>query len=143
MVTKEKIMGRLRKLEEYIHYLRDYQKVSLEQFLREHSIHSTVERDFHLAIECVLDIGNHIIADMRYRQPESYADIVIILGEEGVLPKEFAKDFSSVAKFRNILVHEYININRHIVYQFLQNKLDDFERFMVTIARFVASDVET
>lgn len=137
MVTKELILGRLKKLEEYIKYLEKYQEVSLEQFLQEHSIHSTVERDFHLAIECVLDIGNHVISDLRYRNPESYADIIVILGEEGVIPREFAKEFTSAAKFRNVLVHDYVNINRRIVYQYLQERLADFRKFMGYIGQFL------
>jgi len=34
-----------------------------------------------------------------------------------------------MAKLRNILIHEYINIDHRKVYDSLQNNLDDFRRF--------------
>ncbi|NMB27580.1 MAG: DUF86 domain-containing protein [Tissierellia bacterium] len=39
-------------------------------------IYGSAERFLHLAIECVIDIGNHIIANMGFRKPESNREIV-------------------------------------------------------------------
>ena len=56
------IQKRLQKLENYIKILREFKEIPLEKFKQNLQIHSTVERHFELAIECVLDIGNHIIS---------------------------------------------------------------------------------
>lgn len=39
--------------------------------------------------------------------------------------------------FRNTLVHEYIEIDRKIVYQVLQENLDDIEGLMRVFAKFI------
>lgn len=39
--------------------------------------------------------------------------------------------------FRNMLVHEYIDIDRRIVYDVLQRHLDDLEAFRSLFARFL------
>jgi len=44
-----------------------------------------------------------------------------------------------MAKFRNVLVHLYLEVDRQRVYQYLQENLDDFETF----ARYVGEWLKT
>jgi uncharacterized protein YutE (UPF0331/DUF86 family) len=83
-VDLERVLRRLKKLEEYVNFLKEYQNVSLDEFLHNHQIYSTVERDMELAITCIMDIGNYIISAMDLPEPETYADIPLILGAEGL-----------------------------------------------------------
>jgi uncharacterized protein YutE (UPF0331/DUF86 family) len=39
--------------------------------------------------------------------------------------------------FRNVLVHEYLEIDREIVYEILQHRLDDFEELRKVFAQFL------
>ena len=50
------------------------------------------------------------------------------VGQLGVLPPEFARELAPIAGFRNILVHEYVQLNWDEVYRNLQ-QLGDLERF--------------
>jgi uncharacterized protein YutE (UPF0331/DUF86 family) len=50
------------------------------------------------------------------------------MGELGVLPVDFARNLAPMAGFRNILVHEYINVDWNHVYNHLQG-LDELHRF--------------
>ncbi len=83
-------------------------------------VHGTAERNLHLAIECLLDIGNHIIADRNYSKPESYADIFKILSDEHVISQELYNNLEGMAAFRNILVHDYLRLNRKRVYEIIK-----------------------
>jgi uncharacterized protein YutE (UPF0331/DUF86 family) len=82
-----------------------------------------------LAIESVIDISNHIISDLRYRKPESNRDIFAVLYENEVIPFDLKDSLSNMASFRNILVHDYIKLDRALVYGFIKNHLDDFRVF--------------
>ena len=90
-----------------------------------------------LAAEVVLDVAGLLIAEYRFRTPEDYKDSLLILGEEGVLSKDFAKEFSGIAGFRNLLVHEYMKIDYQKVADNLNNHLDDFEKFATQVARYL------
>ncbi|MDA8233397.1 MAG: DUF86 domain-containing protein [Clostridia bacterium] len=135
MVNPDKIQKRLAKLKEYVGFLQDLAKTDQAEFLKNHVIHTAAERDLQLAIECVLDIGNHVIAEFGYREPENYREIITILGEEKILPDDFAEEFAKVAGFRNILVHDYLSVDRAVVYNHMRNKLHDFERFIEYIVK--------
>ena len=42
-----------------------------------------------------------------------------------------------MAGFRNLLVHEYMEIDRHRVYAVLENDLGDFEKFIKAVSKLL------
>lgn len=127
MVKKEMVAARLEKLRSYLQVLQQVQQYDLERFKRDPFIHGTAERYLHLAIECLLDIGNHLIADRRLRKPQTYGEVFEVLAEAGVIPAELQKELAGMAAFRNVLVHDYLELDRERVYGLLREKLDILE----------------
>ncbi len=82
-----------------------------------------------VAIEAALSICNHIAARLEKKIPESYSDCFIILGEEGVLSRDLSKRLARMAKFRNMLVHIYWEIDNAKIYEIIHNDLKDLEEF--------------
>jgi len=105
------------------------QPIDFDTYRRDSLIQDITERNLEVAIQAVLDIGNHIIAASGWRSPDRYADILDILAEQGVVPEALALDLRGMAQFRNILVHEYLRIDQRTVYDILQTKVDQFEQF--------------
>ncbi len=137
MVNPEVVATRLTKLREYLGYLKilrryPYQRLSRDPFLR-----GSVERYLHLAIECCLDLGNHLIADRELRRAEDYREVFLILGEAKILPRAFAKRIAPMGGFRNILVHDYLRVDPRKVYDALQERLPDSQRFARILAKYL------
>jgi len=132
------IKSRLKKYEECISILKNIRdNISLEEYLKEPFYFSTGERNLHLAIESLLDISNFIIANYGFRQPESYGDIIEILKDEKVIPLQLAKKIEKLPAFRNILVHEYLVIDRKLVFEKINNSLSDLEEYMQCLVSFL------
>lgn len=110
------------------------ENINLEE---NYEIRSAVERNFQLAIECAIDIGEIIISKEGFERPEDYRNVFLILGRHGVLPKDFAEKFSSAAGFRNFLVHIYEEVSPRIIQKFLVENLEDFDAFALYIAEYV------
>lgn len=123
MVNKAVLAARLERLREYFVILESVQVYDADRFVQDPFIHGTAERNLHLAIECLMDIGNHVISDRGYPKPENYADIFRILAERGVIPKDLFQELVGMASFRNVLVHDYLRLDRKRVYQILGEKL--------------------
>lgn len=132
----DKINIRLKKIFEYLDYLREFQGIGVEELERDFQKRGAVERYFQLTIEAVLDIANLLNAEYRFRPAEDGRESILILGEEGILPKKFAKDFSGVSGFRNILVHDYLKIDYKKVVENLRH-LADFEKFAQAVAQYL------
>lgn len=137
MVRPEIIHKRLIKLDEYLSFLYRARKYSYEEFISDPEHYGSAERFLHLAIETVTDIGNHLIAELNLGQVEWYSDIPRLLADRGYLSPELADKWIRMIGFRNTLVHEYIEIDRKIVFDVLQNNLADLEELKKIFARFL------
>ena len=136
-VDKNIIMAKLGKLQQYLNYLRELRKSSFKDFMSDFKITGAVERYLQVSIECMIDIGNEIISSLQLQRPERYRDIPYILARSGVMPERFADTMASMIGFKNLLVHDYADINLKLVYEFLQTKLTDFEEFIRHIVEWL------
>jgi len=86
------------------------------------------ERNLEVAAQCVLDISHRLISLAGGQRPRDYYEAILRLGELGVVPPEFAAHLAPLAGFRNILVHEYLEVDWQEVYRNLQ-QMGDLAQF--------------
>ncbi len=127
----------MKRLEKALQILQQSSKIRFEELIANDVLLSAVERNLHIAIECILDIGNHIIAEKGFETPEDTRDIIRILEEEGIIPSDFADRIKGVAGFRNILVHEYTGIDYKLLHDYLTQRLNDFRDFAMYISSYL------
>lgn len=108
----------------------------MEEFLASSAFQDIAERNLQVAIQICLDVGAHIISALGLKRPEEYGDVFRILGEERIIPPEFAQKIIPLAGLRNILVHEYLEIKLDRIHECLK-KINDFERFAQYIIQFI------
>ena len=131
-----------KKLRELIRYTKELERLrgkSLKELRASLSVSWSVEHGLQLAIQAVIDIGNHLLASLSEHQIEDYVDVIDKLGEREILPASFARRIRDMAGFRNILVHEYVEVDLEIVHSVLKNRLGDFEQFTRHIQKYLAS----
>jgi uncharacterized protein YutE (UPF0331/DUF86 family) len=134
VVDKPKLDQMISNLREYVRVLEALAAEPQEAFLGNPDKIGNAKYHFVIAIECSIDIANHIIASENYRFPNDNADTFAILGEHGVLDRAFAESLKAMARFRNRLVHLYWDVENRHVYEYLQRRLPDFDRFAQEIA---------
>lgn len=137
MDIKEKIHRKLKLMEEYTKFLESYKTIDGEELEANYELRSAIERNFQVALEAVFDIGESIISHENLKKPESYREIIEILGDNGILSKEFANKFAPAAGFRNILVHMYADVDINELCEYLHNNLGDFDKFATYIAKYL------
>jgi len=128
-INKNSVNQKLKKLEESAKMLEDYKKVQEKDFLEDATIRGASIHYLVLGIEVIIDIGNHILTEVFQEHADSYEEIILKLGETKVIAENFAKDNADMAKFRNLLIHEYIKVNMETVYENLQEAPNIFRKF--------------
>ena len=129
----------MQRLDNYLKGLRPLQKIPLEEYLADENIQAIVERRLQLAIQVCLDIANYLIAHLRLTAPEELPNVFDILGREGILPADLARRMVGMVRFRNILVHDYLEMDARRVYRHLREDLDDLDRFArVIVERYLS-----
>jgi uncharacterized protein YutE (UPF0331/DUF86 family) len=138
LVDRFIVDARIAKIREYVSLLRKILRQSREaDFIKDPLIYGNAERYLQLAIQCVLDVSNHVVADLRLNLPADNRELFEMLAVQKVLPKKLSLKLTAMAGFRNILVHEYLEIDRRRVYSTLKNDLGDFEKFIGAVSKLL------
>lgn len=83
-----------------------------------------------MAIEPATDVADHVIASEGLRPATSFADSFRSLHEGGWIDAELAE----AAGFRNVLVHQYADVDDGRVVENLRTRLDDLDAYVRQIA---------
>ena len=137
MVDRDLVLRKISELDEYQNQVQEFKGITVKQYREDWKKQRIVERTLQMMIETCLDIANHIVADRGYRVPVSYADIFKVLGENNVLEKKLVDRMEKMAKFRNVLVHQYEKIDSEIIVGLLKKDLKDFDHFSKAVVGFV------
>lgn len=78
-----------------------------------------IKYQFIIAVEACIDICQHISARLFAQVPDTYAQCFDVLKENNVITSELAARMSTLAKFRNILVHLYWKVDDERVVRML------------------------
>jgi len=136
-------MGRkIAELERYLSQIKEYEDISVNQYKQDWKIQRIVERTLHLMIEVCIDIANHIISDRNLRMPSSYADTFQVLKEAGIIKKSLFNRLEKMAKFRNIIVHQYEQVEPAIIVSILKKNLRDFEEYKKAVLKIIREETE-
>jgi len=133
MVDIEVIKQRLNQLSTSINKIERFKEISLEEFLKDDIIQDVVEYNLFIAINMMIDIATHIVVDNNMGSPETLGEAFNILNKEKYLNDEETKVYRNMVGLRNILSHQYINIDKKIIYSILKNNLIDIKKFVIFV----------
>lgn len=133
MVNVEVIKQRLNQLSTSLNKTERFKEISLEEFLRDDIIQDVVEYNLFIAINMMIDIATHIVVDNNIGNPETLGEAFSILNKEKYLNDDETKIYKNMVGLRNILSHEYLKIDKRIIYGILKNNLIDIKKFIVFI----------
>ncbi len=137
MVDEAVILRKLSELETYRSQIQEYSGVTIEAYKKDWKAQRVVERTLQMLIECCADIANHIVADRNMRSPTGYSDTFRVLSENQVIGDELGNVMEKMAKFRNVVVHQYEEVDAEIVVVILRKHLRDFEKFKNAILDYL------
>ena len=122
--------------------LLDQQVMRLEESLRDVPFHqfeeswvlrSMAERALQVAAEIIIDIAERILSIENGGPVATATEAVEALVRLRVLTS--AQPFANIVRFRNLIVHQYEQIDPAILYDLAKNRLGDFRAFRTEIDR--------
>jgi len=134
MTNLTKIENKISAVKKYLKILAVYKKFSKKQLENDLTLRGAVERYLYLAAQATIDLAEAVIAYKKYRKPTTLSECFHILNEEKIIDSKLTKKMVGMVGLRNIMAHDYENINYDIVYNVLKNKLQDIEKFIKKIS---------
>jgi uncharacterized protein YutE (UPF0331/DUF86 family) len=122
-----------------LYKLTNYARLSEHEFLSNIEKLDSAKYNLIIAIEGAINICNHIVARAGGRAPCDYADCFAILAELNIFPVEFVERLKKMAKFRNLLVHLYWQVDNKKVYHILKEDICDLKTYLQGIEGLITS----
>lgn len=114
----------------YLNILKGFQSYSQKELEEDLTLRGAVERYLYLLSQAAIDLAESLIAFKDFRRPTTYSESFDILQEENIISHDLTEKLINMAKFRNIIAHDYENLDFGIIYDILQNHLEDINEFL-------------
>lgn len=136
MLDRERLLAKIDILDRYLKELREILPGSFEEYKKIEK-RRACERLLQVSIECIIDICGLIVIGLRLGLPAEEDDLFEKLEQAGMITSSRKESLKQMKGFRNILVHEYGHVDDRIVYEILQNHLNDFDTFKQEILQAI------
>lgn len=122
------IEKKLALLEKHLSELqKNMEGVDLARFRDDYMLKCMAERSLQIMIEIVIDIAERIIALRQAGPVDSSSQAIERLVQLGILKS--SQPYVDMIRFRNLIVHQYSDIDPELTFRIVKNELDSFHRF--------------
>lgn len=129
-LEREAIFPRIDGIRKNLKKLGELAKLSPEAF-RADDPYALAQHHLRLALEGVFHIASHILSRLPGGRAVEYKEIAKKLGELAVVPREFAeRALIPMAGMRNILVHQYSDVDPNRLLTTIREHRKDIEEFL-------------
>ena len=132
-VDKELLQRHLSQLREAVTILHDLGKSKREEFTADYHIYGLAERYLQIAIEACLQVCGILVASLGLRRPDGYHELLSIVAAQQIIPNPLAYRLEILTNLRDVLVHDPSKLNHDLLYDYIQQRIDDLEVFAKAI----------
>jgi uncharacterized protein YutE (UPF0331/DUF86 family) len=126
-MSPDVIAKKLVSMTTYLNDLLPHKDIAFDEFMKKHY---EIERLLELLVMTASDIVFHLISSKGESIPASYKAAFLRAGELGLISSGLGKSLALGAGLRNILVHEYADIDYNLVHQSIPTATRDFADFI-------------
>jgi uncharacterized protein YutE (UPF0331/DUF86 family) len=98
-----------------------------------------VERALQLSIQICIDMGAHLVSELGMKPADDYYGVFSSLAQHGSIDKDLAGRLGAAAGLRNLLVHDYGDVDHGRLWETLGD-LDDLRAFAAVAERLATSE---
>ena len=142
MLRKDFVQRKLQLIAEDLGHLLHFRDLSWRELTGDFVQAAAVERILERIIMRAIDVNEHLISELSTGAEDritrlSYRDTFLWLSELGVYSREFAERIAKSAGLRNILVHDYNDLDREILHSSIKSCLEDYRFYIDSLRTFL------
>jgi len=139
MLNHDFIKRKVKLIQEDLLELKKYETLTAADFSSNTTAELVIERLLEQIITRAIDINQHCIAELGRGKEKvrTYEDTFLIMAELKFYPHVFAQKIAPSAGLRNILVHEYDELDSNLVYQSMKKALREYPQYCQYLLKFL------
>jgi uncharacterized protein YutE (UPF0331/DUF86 family) len=134
-LDKQLVTRKIKLIEKDLIILNEEKPTSERSFLKDTKKQILVERLLERIVGRLIDINYHILSEEYSFVPQDYKESFVKIGAKGVVPIILAKEMSRSAGLRNVLAHEYDEIDYKKVYKSISLALNQLPKYLKYILK--------
>lgn len=139
MIDKNLVKRKVALIQTDLSNLAKYERWTIDQIAADYVVHKAVERMIEVIINEAIDINQHIIVQTPQRDlPFDFKKSFLLLADLGVYPADFAQKISQSVGLRNILVHQYRQLDEEKFYDSIKQCLTDYSSYCTYVLTYLS-----
>jgi uncharacterized protein YutE (UPF0331/DUF86 family) len=126
---------RVEEIEKHLAKIDPFAKKKLKDFLGDPITQDVVEYNLFQIVNHLINIVQHIAVDEDYGYPQTAYEAGHLLLEKGVFSEDDQEIFRRMVGFRNVVGHDYMNIDKKMVYSILTEGTQDIKGLVSKIVK--------
>lgn len=142
MLRPEFVRRKLQLIVDDLAVLEGFRDVAYDALVTDPIRLAAVERIIERIVLRAIDVNEHFIralatGDEARTTRLTYRETFLRLTEYDVYEPEFAERIARSAGLRNVLVHDYNDLDRRILHAAIRGALEDYHAYVATVRRFL------
>ena len=139
MINKKLVEDKLVDLKTYFEKLSVLLSEDTRSIVNDDLKLATVERRFQLIVDTAIDINTHLIKELGLVTPNDYQSTFVTLGENKILPADFALKIAPSVGLRNLIVHKYGQVDLKKMIDDVRSEINQYLDYFKYISKYIDS----
>lgn len=131
------IENKISSIEKYLRILSGFKKYPNLKIKNDVYLRGALERYLYLAVQATIDLSEAVISYKKFRKPVTMAEGFEILLEEKVITKKLSENLVQMVGFRNIIAHDYDEIDFGTMTDILETGAKDIKIFIKLVLKTI------
>lgn len=120
------ILNKKESIERCVKQIREYYRLSRDEpFETDFLLQDAIAVNLQRACQQTLDLANHVVKNNKLGLPKESRQSFQLLFENKVINREILEKMQKMVGFRNVLVHQYQELDIDLMKDIVENHLDD------------------
>jgi len=134
------IERRLAMILEENEFLKSIKKQNYNEFLNDGKSRRSTARAIETIAQSIIDICSHIVAQKHFGISDTYKGTIELVTQHHIISMDLATNLQKVVAMRNVLVHQYLDIDFEIVWNAIDTLLVDAHTFVQEIKKHLTTE---
>jgi len=124
------VLNKKDSIERCIQQIRRYYSLASDKtFADDHLKQDAIAANLQRLCQLCIDLANLTVRKKKLGLPRDSAESFALLAEAGIIDKAMAKKLKAMVGFRNVLVHQYTEIDLDLMVEIIERHLDELIDF--------------
>ncbi|MBN2374288.1 DUF86 domain-containing protein [bacterium] len=133
LLDHDLILSKAGSIKKHIKRIEEKRPVDLKSFIKDIDVQESILFNLQMAIQNCIDIAAHIVSEKCLGVPGSTNEMFYLLQENGYLDWEISEKMIKAVGFRNLIVHEYGNVELDHVFKIARDDIEDLNEYVTTV----------